>query len=108
LQLSPEVARLIGSMAKGDLSQTMALEGGSPVARLGWDRVLPADEWGANLGCLEASLGWGTGFEAEHRLRSASEGSERWHLARAVLVRTSAKEVSHWWEKRVYRCQEEK
>jgi PAS domain S-box-containing protein len=65
-------------------------------AHLGWDHLLhPEDrertwrEWRQARTC-------GSAFEIEHRLRRASDGSYRWHLVRAVPLRTAAGEISNW------------
>ena len=38
----------------------------------------------------------GTTFEIEHRLKRSSDGSYRWHLVRAVPLRTSNGEITSW------------
>jgi two-component system cell cycle sensor histidine kinase/response regulator CckA len=65
-------------------------------AHLGWDRLLhPEDRertWSAWTRARES----GSIFEIEHRVRRASDGSYRWHLVRAVPLRTSTGEISNW------------
>lgn len=65
-------------------------------AHLGWDCVLhPGDRertWGAWNQARES----GTAFEIEHRIRRASDGAYRWHLLRAVPLRTETGAISNW------------
>jgi len=63
---------------------------------LGWDRLLHPEDRERTWAAWNEASESGAAFEIEHRLRRASDSSYRWHLVRAVPLRTSAGEISHW------------
>jgi PAS domain S-box-containing protein len=63
--------------------------------RLGWNQCLHPDDRYRTLEAWESAIASGSVFEIEHRLRRASDGSYRWHLVRAVPMR-SAGELTNW------------
>jgi PAS domain S-box-containing protein len=71
----------------------LAVEEAAP---LGWDRLLHPDDAERTTSAWNRATASGATFEIEHRLRRSSDGSYRWHLVRAVPVRTGTGEVSNW------------
>jgi len=65
-------------------------------AHLGWDRLLHPEDRERTWSAWNQAKDCGSAFEIEHRIRRASDGSYRWHLVRAVPLRTSAGEISNW------------
>ena len=65
-------------------------------SHLGWDRFLHPEDRDRTWSEWKQARESGSAFEVEHRLRRASDGSYRWHLVRAVPLRTSAGEISSW------------
>ena len=57
-------------------------------AGLGWDRLLHPEDRDRTWSAWERATESGATFEIEHRLRRASGGGYRWHLVRAVPLRT--------------------
>jgi PAS domain S-box-containing protein len=64
-------------------------------ARLGWDRLLHADDRERTWRAWNQATKSGSAFEIEHRLKRASDGTYRWHLVRAVPLRIGG-EISNW------------
>jgi PAS domain S-box-containing protein len=65
-------------------------------AHLGWDDLLHPEDRERTWREWREARKSGSAFEIEHRLRRASDGSYRWHLVRAVPLRSSAGETSNW------------
>jgi PAS domain S-box-containing protein len=65
-------------------------------ANLGWDRRLHPDDGDRTRNAWNRATESGSAFEIEHRLRRASDGSYRWHLVRAVPLRTGTGTVANW------------
>lgn len=65
-------------------------------AHLGWDRLLHPEDRERTWSEWNQARESGSAFEIEHRVRRASDGSYRWHLVRAVPLRTGAGEISSW------------
>jgi len=64
--------------------------------RFDWDRLLyPEDREPTWTAWHEASAS-GAVLEIEHRLRRASDGTFRWHLVRAVPMRSGTGELTGW------------
>jgi len=57
-------------------------------ARLGWDQMLHPDDLERSVGAWAAALENRSELEIEHRLKRAADGSYRWHLTRAVPMRS--------------------
>ncbi|HXB74112.1 MAG TPA: response regulator [Candidatus Acidoferrales bacterium] len=64
-------------------------------ARLGWDQLLHPDDRERSFDAWEVAAKSGSVLEIEHRLRRASDGGYRWHLVRAVPMR-SGDEPTTW------------
>jgi two-component system cell cycle sensor histidine kinase/response regulator CckA len=64
--------------------------------RLGWDQSLHQEDRERTLGAWNSAVASGSVFEIEHRLRRASDGSYRWHLVRAVPMRTGDGRITNW------------
>jgi PAS domain S-box-containing protein len=62
----------------------------------GWLPPVHPDEHAACRAAWDLALARGTPFEAEVRLRQASDGEYRWHLARALPERGAAGELLRW------------
>jgi PAS domain S-box-containing protein len=63
---------------------------------LDWNRLVhPADRARTELAWSQATR-TKTGFEIEHRLRRAFDGSHQWHLVRAIPMRGSDGEIIDW------------
>jgi PAS domain S-box-containing protein len=65
-------------------------------ALLEWDRLLHPEDAARTWKVWNQATGSGATFEIEHRLRRASDGTYRWHLVRAVPLRTAAGQVASW------------
>lgn len=65
-------------------------------ALLGWDRLLHPEDVERTNSAWNRATESGATFEIEHRLRRSSDGSYRWHLVRAVPLRTGTGEVTNW------------
>ena len=65
-------------------------------ARLEWDRLLHPEDRERTWSEWNQARESGSTFEIEHRVRRALDGSYRWHLVRAVPLRTVAGEISNW------------
>jgi PAS domain S-box-containing protein len=65
-------------------------------AGLGWDRLVHPEDRGRTLTAWNEATKSGATFEIEHRLRRASDGTYRWHLVRAVPLRTGTGQVASW------------
>jgi len=63
--------------------------------RLGWSQCLHPDDLERTLQAWKAAAASGSVFEIEHRLRRASDGSYRWHLVRAVPMRSEGA-ITNW------------
>ena len=64
------------------------------LAARSWD--LHPEDRAASIDQFERSFQEGQPYEAEFRIRRASDGSYRWHLARAVPVRDSSGKIIRW------------
>lgn len=62
----------------------------------GWQLIVHADDLEATLRRWNAALRSGNIFEIEYRLRRVSDGTYRWHLARALPLRNAAGEIVKW------------
>ncbi len=62
----------------------------------GWDRLLHPEDVERTRSAWERAMQSGATFEIEHRLRRASDGNHRWHLVRAVPLRTQTGEIANW------------
>ena len=60
-----------------------------------WSRILHADDLPAAVALWEASVASGEQYETEYRIRRA-DGAMRWHLVRALPLRTGSGTVSRW------------
>lgn len=65
-------------------------------AYLGWDGLLHPEDRERTTTAWNHARESGSVFEIEHRVRRASDGSYRWHLALAVPLRTTAGEIANW------------
>jgi len=63
---------------------------------VGWDRLVHPEDRERTAAAWNQASASGSEFEIEHRVRRASDGSYRWHLVRAVPLRTSAGEITNW------------
>jgi len=62
----------------------------------GWNKVVHPEDVEAMEERWRASLESGRTFEAEFRLRRATDGEYRWHLGRAMPLRNDADEIVKW------------
>ncbi|HEX8201732.1 MAG TPA: PAS domain S-box protein, partial [Isosphaeraceae bacterium] len=62
----------------------------------GWRDAIHPDDLAPAMEQWAAALRTGEDFEVENRLRRASDGSYRWHLARGVPVRDEAGRIVRW------------
>ena len=62
----------------------------------GWRTVVHPEDLQSYVCAWDASLGSGKSFETEIRYLRASDGAYRWHLARAVPLRTSQGAIVRW------------
>ncbi len=72
---------------------------GSTVEQLtqrGWEDALHPDDRAGATKQWKASLGSGEPFEAEYRIKRASDGSYRWFLCRATPVRDKSGKSIRW------------
>jgi PAS domain S-box-containing protein len=60
------------------------------VTGLGWEDLIHPDDHEATQRAWSMAAQSASGFEFEHRVRRAADGSYRWHLSRAVLMRTAS------------------
>jgi PAS domain S-box-containing protein len=60
-----------------------------------WIRVVHPDDLGPTIDRRKETLGSGEVFEVEYRFRAA-DGSYRWHLGRAIPLRSSAGHIDFW------------
>jgi PAS domain S-box-containing protein len=65
-------------------------------AHLGWDSILHPEDRERTWKAWNQARDSGSVFEIEHRIKRASDGSYRWHLVRAVPLRTNAGEIANW------------
>jgi len=64
--------------------------------RFGWDRSLHPEDRDRTIEAWAFAVASGSVFEIEHRLRRAMDGSHRWHLVRAVPMRTAEGNITSW------------
>ena len=62
----------------------------------GWTKALHPDEAAMVVQAVRASMTSGASFEIVNRLRRASDGSYRWHLARAVPMSDRGGKIVGW------------
>ncbi len=62
----------------------------------GWMSAVHPDDRGRILGRIREILAGGPNYEAEYRLRRASDGRYRWHLARALPTRDKDGRITGW------------
>ena len=62
----------------------------------GWTKALHPDEAAMVVQAVRASMTSGASFEIVNRLRRASDGSYRWHLARAVPMNDRGGTIIGW------------
>jgi PAS domain S-box-containing protein len=62
----------------------------------GWMAAVHPDDRANTLRRVEQVATTGEYYETEYRLRRASDGQYRWHLARAMPFRNEAGKVIHW------------
>jgi PAS domain S-box-containing protein len=67
-----------------------------PVEEFGWPAITHPDDLQAYVEARAKSFETGMPFTKELRLRRASDGSYRWHLARALPVRDKRGQVIRW------------
>ena len=60
----------------------------APGSQLNWETLLHPEDCQNFQKLWSDAVERGTAFEAEHRLRRASDSTYRWHLARAVPIKT--------------------
>lgn len=65
-------------------------------ASLAWKKAVHPDDAQRSLRRWQHSLTSGEVYEAELRLRSASDGAYRWHLSRALPLRDAAGNIVKW------------
>jgi PAS domain S-box-containing protein len=65
-------------------------------ARLGWDRLVHPDDRERSFGAWDSAAKSGSVLEIEHRLRRAADGCYRWHLVRAVPMRSGSDAQTTW------------
>ena len=63
---------------------------------MGWGQLVHPEDLQRTRISWNHALASGSVFEIEHRLRRASDGTYRWHLVRAVPVRSDAGLVTNW------------
>lgn len=61
-----------------------------------WRKALHPDDLERCLADWRAAMTNGSGYETEYRLRRASDGSWRWHLARALPIRDERGAIVKW------------
>jgi PAS domain S-box-containing protein len=61
-----------------------------------WQSVVHPDDLPACMAAWTTSLQIGQPYEIEFRLRQASDGAYRWHLARALPIRDEAGRIIKW------------
>ncbi|PSB14727.1 histidine kinase, partial [filamentous cyanobacterium Phorm 46] len=61
-----------------------------------WESLVPPSDLAEGLAIWQESLITGEDYQAEFRLRRASDGMERWHLSRAVPIRGREGEIVEW------------
>jgi PAS domain S-box-containing protein len=66
------------------------------VAGLGWDYLIHPDDRESTWRAWSLAIQSGRDFEFEHRVRRAADGSYRWHLSRAVRMRTAHSPNTDW------------
>jgi PAS domain S-box-containing protein len=62
----------------------------------GWQEILHPDDIQNCLKRWTESLQSGNPYQVEYRIRRASDGAYRWHLGRAVPMRSEEGKVLHW------------
>jgi PAS domain S-box-containing protein len=62
----------------------------------GWQAVLHPEDADLFVRGWSQAVRAGTNYEASHRLKSAADGTARWHLWRAVPIRDNAGEIASW------------
>jgi PAS domain S-box-containing protein len=62
-----------------------------------WPAALHPDDLAGSLAGWRKAVEGGVGYEAALRFRRASDGSYRWHLARALPVRDGAGHIVKWY-----------
>ncbi|MCA1595574.1 MAG: response regulator, partial [Chloroflexi bacterium] len=62
----------------------------------GWTRVLHEDDRSKDLEEWQNAIRTGNIYESAVRLQRASDGAYRWHLARAVPVRSASGRILNW------------
>jgi PAS domain S-box-containing protein len=68
----------------------------SKMVEAGWANVMHPDDLPRTIELWQRALDTGQQYENEIRLRRASDGSYRWHLTRAVPMRSRSGEVVKW------------
>jgi PAS domain S-box-containing protein len=64
--------------------------------RLGWDRLVHAEDRERSWLAWKQAAESGSVFEIKHRLRRAADGSYRWHLVRALPMRNLSGGITNW------------
>jgi PAS domain S-box-containing protein len=62
----------------------------------GWQQLVHPDDLHKCVDQWTGSVRNGKPYQLEYRLKRASDGAYRWHLARAVPMRNGRKEIVHW------------
>ena len=62
----------------------------------GWSDFVHEDDLPETIERWTTALGTGEPYEVEFRIRRASDGAYRWHLARAVAMRGDGGEIIRW------------
>ena len=62
----------------------------------GWQQLVHPEDLAKCLEQWTGSVRSGRPYQVEYRLKRASDGAYRWHLARAVPMRNGAKEIVYW------------
>jgi PAS domain S-box-containing protein len=65
-------------------------------AQNNWESLVPPSDLAEGLARWRESLITGEDYQAEFRLRRASDGMDRWHLSRAVPIRGRDGEIVEW------------
>ena len=65
-------------------------------AQNNWESLVPPSDLAEGLARWRESLITGEDYQAEFRLRRASDGMDRWHLSRAVPIRDRSGEIVEW------------